>query len=61
MNQNSIWILVEVRSGIPISVKVFKEEELAEIEEKNVRGHLNLENDETGVFQIELPIEEIYV
>ncbi len=61
MNNNSAWILVEVRSGIPLSIKVFTEKELAEAEEKKVRKHLNLENDETGVFQIELPNEKIYV
>ena len=60
MNQNSIWILVEVRSGIPLKVKAFTEKELAIVEETKIREQLNLENDETGIFQIELPKEKTY-
>ena len=60
MNQNSIWILVEVRSGIPLSAKAFTEKGLAETEERKVRVQLNLENDETGIFKIELSKEKIY-
>jgi len=58
MNNNSAWILVEVRSGIPLSVKAFANRNLAEIEETKIRENLNLENDETGIFQIEIPREE---
>lgn len=52
------WILVEVQSGIPASVKAFQNETLAKREEVKLRASLNLENDETQVFQIEIPIEE---
>ncbi len=58
MNSDSVWILVEVRSGIPLSVKAFTNRNLAEIEETEIRENLNLENDETGIFQIEFPREE---
>lgn len=52
------WILVEVRSGIPASVKAFQNETLARREETTIRASLNLENDETQIFQIEVPIKE---
>lgn len=52
------WILVQVKSGIPTAVKAFQNESQAKYEEERVRNTLNLENDETGVFQIEVPIEE---
>lgn len=46
------WIVVEVRSGIPVSVKAFSSYELAEEYSKSLRLNLNLENDETGIFPI---------
>lgn len=48
------WLVVEVRSGIPVSVKVFTKLELAEIFSKELRKTMNLENDETGIFPVEL-------
>lgn len=55
MNQNikeNYWILVEVRSGIPTSVKLFREKRKAVLHEKIIRSGLNLENDETAIFKI---------
>lgn len=52
MDNNMAWILVEVRGGIPISVSAFSNEEQARTEETKLRETLNLENDETGVFEI---------
>lgn len=47
------WLVVEVRSGIPVSVKVFKELKLAEEYSEEIRKSMNLENDETGIFLVE--------
>lgn len=48
------WALVIVESGIPVSVEAFPDEIQARQKEKHVRMNLNLENDETGVFEIDL-------
>jgi len=52
MKNKSMWILVEVRSGIPLSAKTFFEEKLAKVEETKLRKTLNLENDETAIFEL---------
>ena len=52
MNNSMTWILVEVRSGIPVSVSAFSDEEQARNEEAKLRKPLNLQNDETGIFEI---------
>jgi len=56
MNEN-IWILVEVSKGIPASVEVFTDRQSAEIRETQLRQQLNLENDETGIFPVEVNVE----
>jgi len=58
MKSKSMWILVEVRSGIPLSAKPFFEKKLAEIEEIKLRKRLNLENDETSIFKVKISSEE---
>jgi len=50
----SAWIVVEVRSGIPAAVKTFSSQELAEKYSEMLRNDLNLDNDETGIFQVNL-------
>ncbi len=54
MEMKQLWILVEVRSGIPASVQVFENEELAQSREQELRNSVNLENDETGIFAVNL-------
>jgi len=56
MNEN-IWILVEVSKGIPVSVEAFTDSQSAEIRETQLRQQLNLENDETGIFPVEVNVE----
>ena len=58
MAQKSVWALVEVRSGTPVSMKTFQNRHLAEAEERELRKNLNLDNDETGVFQLDIEIGE---
>lgn len=57
MLANSVWIVVEVRSGIPVSVKAFPSFELAMIYSDLLKISLNPDNDETGVFQVDLKQE----
>ena len=52
-----LWILVEVRSGIPVAVENFADRQSAEIRETQLRQQLNLENDETGIFPVEVNVE----
>jgi hypothetical protein len=51
---NFSWVVVEVRSGIPVSVKAFLEYKLAEEYSETLRQNMNLESDETGIFPITL-------
>ena len=48
------WIVVEVHSGIPVRIKAFTDYETAEKYSETLRNNLNLENDETGIFQIDV-------
>jgi hypothetical protein len=52
ISENLSWVVVEVRSGIPLSVKAFSKYELAEEYSEKLRENLNLDNDETGIFPI---------
>ena len=54
MVDNLSWVVVEVRSGIPVSVKAFLEYELAERYSEKLRKNMNLESDETGIFPVNL-------
>jgi hypothetical protein len=58
MKSKSTWILVEVRSGIPISARAFPSASLAKAEETKLREFLNLEKDETAVFQVDIQKEK---
>lgn len=50
----SAWLVVEVRSGIPVGVKLFSNYEKAENYSEALRINLNPDNDETGIFEINL-------
>ena len=47
-------VLVKVESGIPVSVEAFHEKKKAEQREKHLRKRMHPDNDETGLFEIEL-------
>jgi hypothetical protein len=57
MSNNISWIHVDVRSGLPVSVSTFSNEEKARNEEAKLRKKLNLENDEAGIFEITIKKE----
>jgi hypothetical protein len=58
MSKPKLWILVEVRSGIPTGVQIFSDEQSAQSRERELRKNLNLENDETGIFYVRPEIIE---
>ena len=50
------WAVVLVESGIPVNVNLFTFKELAYKHEQFLRLDMHLENDETGVFEVnEIP------
>ena len=54
MANNAVWIVVEVRSGIPVEVKAFSSHKLAYEYSESLRKDLDLNDDETGIFQLEI-------
>ena len=51
-NEEIMWVVVEVRSGIPLDVALFREFESAQLYNWLLRCRLNLEMDETGIFPV---------
>ena len=51
-DEQLIWAVVEVRSGIPLDVALFREFESAKLYNWLLRCRLNLEMDETGIFPV---------
>jgi hypothetical protein len=54
--QMLLWVVVEVRSGIPVSVDMFLDQQLAKVREQSLRARMNPDNDEVGVFCVEPPV-----
>ncbi len=54
--QMLLWVVVEVRSGIPVSVDMFLDQQLAKVQEQSLRARMNPDNDEVGVFCVEPPV-----
>ena len=50
----SSWIVVEVNSGVPVEVKAFSNQDVATKYLEDLRQRLNPDNDEAGIFEIEL-------
>lgn len=53
-DKKSLWVLVHVARGIPVAVEAFYNLKSAEKRERLLRKNLNLNDDETGIFEIEL-------
>jgi len=49
-----IWVVVTVQSGIPASVEAFNSAKDAHNREVAIRADLNLDNDETGIFEFRI-------
>lgn len=50
----TIWIVVQVQSGIPVLAEVFQDETTARNREKELQAEMNPENDEVGVFSSQI-------
>ena len=48
----SLWIAVKVERGFPAVVKCFRGEKFALKQERKWRREINLDYDETGVFEV---------
>lgn len=53
-DSRTIWIVVEVESGIPVLAEAYKDEKLAIEREQLLRNRMHPENDETGVFEVKV-------
>ncbi len=51
----NIWVVVEVMSGIPVDVHLFRDEKDAWKTEASIRKNLRPDYDEAGVFCVEMP------
>ena len=49
-----LWVVVKVESGIPVTVEAYRDRLSAEMREKSLREHMHPENDETGVFGVQI-------
>ena len=52
-----LWVVVVVESGIPSTTEIFKNKKDAQKFEEQIRNSLNLEDDETGIFENFLGVE----
>ena len=52
----SYWVVVYVWRGLPDSVEAFPDLSSAQERESELRKTINLEDDETGVFEIKLEL-----
>ena len=48
------WIVVKVESGIPVTVEAYRDRLSAEMREQAWRERMNSDNDETGVFEVQV-------
>ena len=50
----TLWVVVKVESGIPVIVEAYRDKQSAEAREQYLRKCMHPENDETGVFEIQI-------
>lgn len=49
-----LWVVVKVESGIPVVVEAYRDRQSAEMREQPLRKDMHPENDETGVFEVQI-------
>ena len=49
-----LWVVVKVESGIPVVVEAYRDRQSAEMREQSLRKDMHPENDETGVFEVQI-------
>jgi hypothetical protein len=50
----SLWVVVEVDSGIPVAVESYSSRQAAEMRTEMLRDHMTRDNDEASAFEIRL-------
>ena len=50
--KKTLWVVVEVNRGVPATVTACDDYKIAKIRKKEIREGLNLNDDETGIFEI---------
>jgi hypothetical protein len=48
-----IWVVVDVRSGIPVNVDAFTDEKSAIVCQEKLQTQINPESDEVGLFYVQ--------
>lgn len=54
-----LWIVVKVESGIPVTVEAYRDGLTAETREQSLRWCMHPENDETGIFEVQIGHAEL--
>ena len=49
-----LWAVVKVESGIPVMVDAYRDRQSAEMREQSLREDMHPENDEAGVFAVQI-------
>ncbi|MEA3311056.1 MAG: hypothetical protein U9Q76_02420 [candidate division WOR-3 bacterium] len=50
----AIWVVVEVQSGIPVTVEAYRNQKIAQAREQTLRNEINSEDDETDIFEVQV-------
>jgi hypothetical protein len=53
-HHETVWVVVEVWRGIPVAANIFRDQKKAVDYEQSVRARINLMEDETELFEVEL-------
>jgi hypothetical protein len=54
IDKQKFHIVIEVKSGIPVLAEAYRNKKKAFEREKTLRKKMHPENDETGVFEVEI-------
>lgn len=49
-----LWVVVKVESGIPVTVEVYRDKQLAEMRERSLRTCMRPDDDEIGLFELQI-------
>ena len=52
--KNDIWVVVEVKSGIPVSAQAFSKFRIAKTKKDDLKKNINEESDEVSIFKINI-------
>jgi len=49
---DQVWVVVEVKSGIPVQAEAFAERNVAKRRHQKLRGQMRQDYDEIGLFEV---------